>query len=364
MIALATALLLNSAGTAVTGPVEHAPPEPAAAAPAEPPFRFGGRVALRERVALIRAPGATTDPTGEIEVSTARIDAEYRQGDVRAVLEADLVEGDPLKDAFLEIEPSNAFEMRAGQFKAPLSAIESESSWTLPTIRRGFLHEVLVDGLMLAGRRPGAQLRWKGDGALEPRLLAGVWQGGPPGSPRAGEDADWFGHNAAARGSIEPRKGLQLGAGAEWRTAEPAPGVRPRRFHAAAVDVVFERKRGLRLWGEALGGSSWHDADPADGRDALFAGSRWIAGWRFDVGQRGMWLEPFALAGMLDPNLAVRRDALVETAAGLNVGRGSTWKVQVQLEAADAERNAPAGLAGTTAPVAMRAAMAQVGMRF
>ncbi len=343
--ALATALLLASA------------PAPRAE---KQPFEVHGRFEAREKVSSVQEP--SRQPwRGDFGLARARLGVDWKKDDVEVVLEADL-EGKPeLKDAWAKLDVGRGAAVRAGQFKMPISALERESSWELPTARRGEIHAALEDGLQVTGRRPGAEAAWKAKSRLDPRVSAGVWQSlGADGKAAPGEGGDLFGQAAGARVSISPGP-VTLGASGAWRSMEPMLGAEPERHWAAGADLAIDHDAGGRAWIEGLAGSS----PLGISGDATFAVARAALAWRFGgAAKNAPYVEPFALAGALDPDAEIEGDLLVERAIGVNAGRWERWRVQLQLEESGVARNFPPLLAERARVASRRMALLQMGVSF
>ncbi len=311
----------------------------------------GGRVFVRDEFTKREdVAGKTGNWIGEKELASARISADYRQDDLRIQVEAEL-SGDPeVKDAFIGLTFDPGLDLRAGQFKMPFSAIEMESAWTLPVVRRGLLHDLLLDRLQLAGRRPGAQLETGPGGSADLRVTLGGWQGsGYDGDLVAGESDDAFAKNWAGRVSVEPGD-VEVGVSVESRVAEPVFAQGLERFWAAELDVTWKGDAGGRIWAEVIAGESWLDDDVADDDDPIFTAGRLIAAWRLGPDGKGVpYIEPFLMVGGIDPDSSIESDLVYELCAGFNAGRWDRWRLQLQAEVRETDRNTPAGYSETTA---------------
>ena len=114
----------------------------------------------------------------DLAVPLARFGVHYRSPLkwLSAQVEVDVAEGIELLDAWMLARNEN-LSVRAGKFKMPFSAIEMESSFTLPMVRRGLVHDILVDELEVAGRRPGVAFGARSRGDFRPSLVLGAFQG-------------------------------------------------------------------------------------------------------------------------------------------------------------------------------------------
>lgn len=330
-----------------------------AAAPVpDAPLEVGGRVFVRNVVELPRNGPFASD----LSVASARLQVSYRRDEwLKLAVEMELAGKPELEDVYLRTR-SGGWTAKAGHFKEPSSAIALESAWTLPLVRRGTVHQLLKDGLRIGGRRLGLQGEWDGEGALEPRIQVGLfraamWEPDGPG------DLEGVGRVAVSSGPVE------VGTFAALRVVELAPGLRPERFWTAGADVVSSTRAGpgtLRLWSDAVVGSSWFDDDPFDGAPTVFLAARAVGAYRFGGDDDGdAYVEPFALLGALDPSVRFRDDLVWEAAFGLNLGRWRRLRVGIALEARGASRNTPALLAAAAPELSSgRAVVAQLGGAF
>lgn len=350
-------------------PPAPAPTPSVAAPPAEAsaekksPFEISGRVVARETFGPAGLREGQRDPwTGRFSLANARIGAKYRMDDVLVEVEAELADEPRLRDAYIRLDTGYGTALRAGQFKSPFAIIAMESTWTLPTIERGRIDDLLVDRLQVGGRRPGAQIEWAGREGLRPRIEAGIWQGtDQDGNPREDRTAETLGETAGARFSVRPGP-LELGLSGAWRVAQPVPETDFERFWTTGADLTLATDGRGRAWVEGGAGSSWADENPADDEHAIFGYGRTIAAWRIGGASRGApYLEAFGSTGALDPDLQVKNDLVIENAIGFNAGRWKRWRGQVQLESSRASRNTPASLLGDT-PKESRAVLLQIGV--
>lgn len=330
----------------------------------KPPLEVTGRVYARETLGPAGVEPGPRDPwTGRLSLESARIGAKYRVDDLLLDIDAELAGKPKLKDAYIRLDTGYyGAVIRAGQFKAPFAALALESTWTLPTIERGILDELLIDRLQIGGRRPGAQLEWHGNGSWRPLLEMGIWRGTDrEGEPRDDSTSEVIGETTGARASVRPGP-LQLGVSGAWRAAQPLPGMEFERFWAAGADLSVDTESGFRSWVEGGTGSSWADVNPADDEHAVFAYARTVAAWRLGgAGKGDPYLEVFGASGALDPGLEIRHDLVWENAAGLNAGRWKRWRGQLQFESSRTSRNTPVSLLAET-PKESRAVLLQIGV--
>lgn len=310
---------------------------------------------------VINGAVLSMEPTTSLDLSiaSARIGLEY-EAPVRwltAVAELELRGKPSLKDGYAQARGEHFF-VRAGQFKLPVSAIETESTWTLPLVRRGFVHDLLTDWLDVGGRRPGVLVGVRGKGGLRPRFVVGAFQGAALSAlPSRGErDTDPIqersmdAQSLVARAQFEPAD-IQIGAWYQYRVGSKTTGAFTHYFTAgldAVVDHVLSGG-GIRAWVEGTVGSSWyeHRDKPADEKDAAFVSGRALAGYRFGgTVDDAPYVEPFGFVGVLEPDTDVRSDLAVEGAVGVAAGFWRRARVTLEGQLVSVQRNFPNGTNG------------------
>jgi hypothetical protein len=335
----------------------------------------------RERQAVVTPRGTVEerDVTGlDLRLASARLALEYQSPHrwLEGALEAEFAGKPRLKDAYVEAH-SRGFRARAGQFKMPASVLDTQSSWTLPLVRRGLLHELLSDWLDVGGRRPGMMVGWRGRGGLHPTLTLGVFQGRVLNDIAPGErDTDFVrgrsldAQSWIARASVRI-SALKLGAWYEHRVGSPDVGAFGHYLTGGAhalLDLRFS-SGGLRVWADALGGTSWyeHALKRKDQEDATFFAARLLTAVRHGGTKvSAFYVEPYGFMGVLDPDADVANDAFAEIALGLNVGLWQELRVTAQAELTRAQRNFPMGSSGFLggANAERKALTLQIGMLF
>ena len=270
-----------------------------------------------------------------------------------AMIEVEVSAKPDLRDGYIQMK-SKQLLLRAGQFKMPGSAIEQASPWTLPTVRRGFLHGLLTDGLDTPWRRPGVMVRWSGQQSLRPELSGAIYQGVVTVSEGLVRDKDLItaqslsAQGLIGRGQIEPAGGIQVGAYYAHRVGTPAL-LQTARYWTAGADVVVDRTfsgGGLRLWVDGMAGATWfeHPSKPDDGQDTTFLSTRAIFAWRFGgVEAESRYVELYSAVGVLDPDTEVTSDLAFEANAGVNVGLWQRLRGSLQGEVYRTGRNFPPG---------------------
>jgi hypothetical protein len=343
----------------------------------------GGRAFAR--AALVKQHESFEDAAGvprdrpkssfDLTVPSARLEARYRAPVrfVSAVVELELSGKPELKDAWVRAR-GEPFSVRVGQFKVPFSAFELESRWDLPTAERGLQHDLLVDRLEVAGRRPGVALSARTRGKDHWSLTVGSFQGSVlverDGTERK---ADPFEEQTLRTQSLVARAELEQGdltAGAGFEQRVGTPGVlRSERYFTVGGDLVLDteyRGGGLRLWAESVFGGSWleHSRKPTDEVDAVFASGRLMAAARFGgTSKGGAYLEPYGMVSLFDPDTVVAFDMASEQTLGVNVGFWRVARVGLEATLTQLERNFPRAYGLGTHPN-RQAVLAQAGATF
>ncbi len=312
---------------------------------------------------LARATAFDTDDTAwssVLEMASVRLGASYRwKKKLRAKIVLEAADDVRVRDALLELDGPRGFELAVGRFKGPVSAIERASAWDLPSIDRGAVAAVLEDGLA----RTGVELRWQRK-KRGPTVLATVSQSvATTGDAPARPLDEGAGLSVALRGELPVSRAVQLGAVITNREVNYVSDV--GRYWAAEVDAEVELGLGLRAWVDVLVGQSHLAATSADDPTSFFA-SQAIAGYKLGGAERGdFYLEPYALAGYLNPDLGHRTDHVLDTSVGLAGGLWQRWRVQLQGSRVATWSQRPAGLLGFGADLNDRLAVSlQFGAAF
>lgn len=353
-------------------PVEVAPPpataEPAADKAQKHKLQLNGRIFVRETF----ADDVDGSWRAQTSIASARLGLRYHWKLLRARLEVELRTSAKLRSAYIDLTPAVDLTVRAGLFKIPVSPMELTSSWVLPVAARGAISAILRHRLQVAGRRVGATIAWT-PGASENASAAGAERELWLFRARAGyfqgvddleqlldaEAADAFGKVGAGRVELGP-----FGVSGQVRQGQPELLGPIRTAWAASADATVEVD-GLRLWLEATLGSSWLVAEPTR-QSALFLEARGVAAWRFGGAKAGaVYVEPYVLCGLVDPDHELADDLVFETTAGVNLGMWKRWRVQVELEVWRFGKNVPTGfVVSGVVPVDRTAAVVQLGAAF
>jgi hypothetical protein len=290
----------------------------------------------------------------DLTLDSARFGFEYRSPLrwLSATLELEVAGRPQVKDAY--IRAGKRFFAKVGQFKLPSAALELESPWTIPLARRGFVHDLLLDWLDVAGRRPGLAFGYRGKGELKPRLTLGAFQGTTLEELVPGDrDVELIDHASleaqtfAARAELRVLK-VELGAWYEQRVGSKLIG-EFEHFATLGLDATLDHELasgGVRVWLDGSGGQSLyvHQQKPDQAKVPLFASGRALLAYRFGGVELGQpYLEPFGSFALLDPDLEVVDDFATEAALGVNAGFWDRAKLTLQGEMTSAQRNFPGG---------------------
>jgi hypothetical protein len=321
---------------------------------------FGLELRQRADQTIVGSDGVpTTDDVESLDLvlDSARLSLLYQSPDEWLSAEIEIEVADPdqveLRDTYLLAE-HGPFSAKAGNFKLPTSAFELDSSWTLPSPRRGFVNELLTDFLDVAGRSPGLQLGFRERKGIEPGVMLGVFQGrvlvehlGDDRDTELIDEASLRAQSWVARAQVELGK-LDLGVFYGHRVGSRQP-LRTHHAPVAGADAVFDDEFGdfgARVWLDAHVGESWYahaDKPPEDGEPWFFALRAIVAG-RYGGTSDGMfYVEPFGALGLFDPDLRVAADMGREFVAGVNVGLWDRARLTLEGFLDNTARNFPGG---------------------
>lgn len=362
-------------------------PQPAAAEekadkPNKHDLRLKGRVfALaelshrRETVVDVDAGLVTRDRDAlDLSLQSARFGVEYRAPLrwLSAEVELEVAGKVRAKDAF--VQAGRTAFVKAGQFKVPSAALELDSPWTLPLVRRGLVHDLMTDWMDIAGRAPGVAVGYRSKGGLEPRVILGVFQGstlkqvvGSDRDVKLIDHASLEAQTYAARAQISPF-GVALGAWYEQRVSSMAVA-QFRHFATFGLDATVSQRLGpgvLRAWVDGSGGQSSYVAASKSGSadTPWFVTGRALAAYRFGGLERDdVYVEPFGFFSALDPDTEVVSDLVSEGALGVSAGFWDRARITLQGEISNGKRNFPKDFLGGTTPD-HRSLLLQAGARF
>jgi len=318
----------------------------------------------------------TTDPL-DLSIASARFRLDYLSpwSWLTGQIEMEFAGKPDLRDGYVQAKGEH-ISFRMGQFKMPVLALQMESPWQLPIIRRGLIHDLTVDWLDVAGRLPGAMVTLRGKfGDIKPRLYLGAFQArrfveiNDDGSRDTDliREREWGSQKLVARGQVDIGS-VEIGVVYEHRIGSPS-AIQLRRLWTAGGDVTVNHvfaTGGLRLWVDGLAGASWYElaTKPVDDEDATFVAARALIAYRFGgVVPAAPYIEPYAFGGIMDPDVDITADLAWEASVGVNVGFYNRARVTLQAEMDRAQRNFPPGFLAGVSPDRM-ALIAQVGLAY
>lgn len=286
-----------------------------------PPVRVELGASLYLRVTGEQTPGS--DWTRAFALQRAKLGFSVRWGDVlRADIEPDFGGGAVgVRDAFLEIQPTRAFDVRIGRQKSPHGFLDNLSRWELPSLGRGLWNDVLVDRLGFGGRQVAVlpRLRLK-DAPLKPWVVAGV----------LGDLSSDAGADAAAAMGAKLSKGLDVQASWHHRAGARVDG---GHGNAVALAVAYDRGPWFVLLEGSLGQARRLRQDGrASDHDAAFVAARARVAVRLELSEH-LSLEPVVGGELLDPELTAGSDLGFEVLGGASVRWYDLLRVGVEAGA-------------------------------
>ena len=319
---------------------------------------------LFARAAFSRHYVVDTQPNGashenhvdalDVGIPTARMELYYR-APVRwlsADVELELADKPELKDAWIRAKNKHFFA-KIGQYKSPFSAIELESRFALPTADRGVLHDLIVDELQIAGRRPGFSFGARTRGPVDLGLVLGAFQGSVLTKNEADDrDVDLLSEESLRAQSLFARVELGVGdvtfgLGYEHRVGTPEV-LYIEHYPTFGADATLDTRvlgRGLRIWVEGMAGASWyeHSRKPTDDKNAVFSAGRLVVAPRIGgLHKYAPYLEPYGMVGLFDPDTEVAEDLVYEESLGVNAGFWRLARLGLEFQLSHFERNFPA----------------------
>jgi hypothetical protein len=288
----------------------------------------------------------------DLSMQSVRVGVDY-EAPMRwltAVAELELTGKPSLKDGYVQARAHHWF-VRAGQFKMPTSAIESESPWVLPLASRGLIHDLLTDWLDVGGRRPGAVVGFRSGAPWHLRLSGGAFQGSVVSN--SDRDTDLIKNRSLDAQSLVGRAQIDvgpvaIGAWYEHRVGSPALD-QYDYYPTGGLDATLEQRLpngAVRAWVEGIAGKSWLELArlTSDSDITWFATARALLAWRFGgTSDEAPYLEPFGFLGVFDPDRHIRNDIGWEAAVGLNAGFWQRARLTLQGEISRAQSNFPSG---------------------
>jgi hypothetical protein len=313
-------------------------------------IEVGGRMQMQFNTTSVES-----EPETEWLLRRVRLEAKVKVNDlVSGKIQPDFA-GDRvrLKDAYLKLTFSPAFQVLAGQAYRPFSVLEQTSSTRILPIERGAdvrgiptldEYEIIHD-LEYSDREIGLQFLGQPTGApLGLEYAVGVFR-----SPLQGETGSEDSQQFAARATVTPYPRLRVGVGWSSRDfASPADslsgGFDLKRGNAWEIDAEYGSfAPGLHLLGEIAFG----DYDPFTGDD-FFGAQAWLAYRTEELSPRVAYFEPIlrlSHGDVDDDDLAGPRGGGTLVTPGFNVGLGGLNRFMLNYDVwvpdgdADAERS-------------------------
>lgn len=177
----------------------------------------------------------------EAEVSAELADA-YDAGVVSTSSDGPLY----IRDAFANLRVKRAFQIKAGRFKRPFSALELRSTGALQVRGRGLTNDLVIEDNAWGDRALGAQL-WGKLKVVPATWAVGAFQ--PLWAPSAATRPK--GLDVIARATVEPTAGLTVGASGGLKHLDIPPFDGYESFYAVGGDVQF-KSHGWSLLVDAL----------------------------------------------------------------------------------------------------------------
>lgn len=304
-----------------------------------PKIAWSGRVFVGNALTR-REVGGSTFWRNEMGVGAARIGLRYEHPKgLRAVIKLEVGRRDAeLRDGYIRLNLPANFRVQAGRFKKQISRIALDSKWDLPSVERGLLDSVTVEGQRLpfaGGRGEGVMLNYRAPTSSKMGASVSVMQndlGIGDVTLDASEDLaqDFF-----FRAYAEPVDGLHL-ASTFAVLGYLSEGTRESFRHAPVGSLEMHYKgKWFRAWAEGFAGKS-----PFARVDGSTEGNFWAARTliaprlRPGVPRR---LEPFLGASVFDPRTTDTENANYELQGGVNLAFAKEWRLQFELSQVYAE---------------------------
>jgi hypothetical protein len=315
-------------------PPESERPSKQVEAQEEHNLRWSGRVFVGST--LVRAEGAGETAWNHTpEVKSARMGMRYDGPDgLRAVIKVEFAEREAdLKDGYIRKALPASFRLTAGRFKKPISAIALASKWDLPSVERGLLDAVLVEGkaLFFAGSRAdGLMLDYRAPTEGKTGFSVAFFQDNfvpDIGDRDATEDLTL---DPYLRLYAEPVEGVHLASTLALIAYEPDNGSVGSFGHAPVGTLeVHYKSSWLRAWAEAVVGDSVFPpvGEVATGR---FVATRALVSSRIKVGET-LRVEPFVGASFFDPRTGDANNSNTEVQGGVNLAFTKNSRLQFEV---------------------------------
>ncbi|MBN1611335.1 MAG: hypothetical protein JW940_32175 [Polyangiaceae bacterium] len=272
-------------------------------------------------------------PNNEFRLRNARLHVDWSQGKLlEGQLSFDLGDDEqtvtafgPLRDAYVEVKPLDALELRAGQFKRPFGRLESISLAKLRLIERGVANAWLVQELRYGDRDLGAQV--SGHFGKLPRLnyAAGIFNG--TGRNRSEDDLNGS-KDLVARVDADLTKWLNVGFDASHKRfdRDVHPGY-PDSALVGGADFAIH-VADLRVIGEAMYGDNYLSLDEGNSWSALL-----LASYEVPLTRKwGLALEPLVKGEVVKIEDQLEQSQIWVGTAGANLHIAKYYRLMLQGE--------------------------------
>jgi hypothetical protein len=286
-----------------------------------------------------------------------RQDERYNTDGLKAEVEVELSGKPRLKDGYLRLDVIDGLRVQAGRFKRQMSTISLDSRWDLPSVERGLLSTLDIEGLPFSGGRGnGAMLSYRLPIPIKTKVSASFFTS-KLGSGVVLDPRDHLTDDTYFRATVEPIDGLELASSLAFIGYLDTIGD-PQSFdHApmASLELSYKGKL-LDAWVEGFYGRSMVFSIRDAQIDGRFLAARALVSPRFDVGTP-RWLIPFVGASYLDPRTSSGEDANSELQTGASLAFTKIWRLQFELSQSFAQGDFSPAIAGTAFRI-------QLGARF
>ncbi len=302
-------------------------------------LRWSARVFVGDTLTQVKVAGESFW-RNEQAVNSARVGMRFDHSTgLRTVIKLELGDGDAeLKDGYIRLALPADFSLQAGRFKKPISAIALSSKWELPSIERGLLDSLAVEGQSLpfaGGRGDGLMVDYRApflpgkSGVMAALLQNELGVGDFP--LDAKED---FAQDVYARLYVEPVKGLHLASSFALIGYLAKGGSSFRHAPLGTIELKYKGPW-LRAWAEGMAGKSMF-ARANGTTDGGFWAARFLAAPRLRPGVPRR-LEPFVGASMIDPHTNDSDNSNYELQGGVNFAFAKEWNLKFEISRVFAE---------------------------
>ncbi len=313
-------------------------------------LRWAGRVFVGDVLTRQKIAGQTHWRNKQ-QVNSARIGLSYKhKSGARAVIKLEFEDGDPeLKDAYIRLAPAHTLRVKAGRFKRPMSSVSLASRYSLPSITRGLLDSIRVEGQELpfaGGRGDGFVLEYTPLASQKLELSAGVFQNSLGKGATSLDASEHFAQDVYVRASLVAIDDLRVSSSLGLFGYLEQVGDPDSFSHApvGSLEVTYEGKL-MQLWVEGFVGKNMLAKVDGSTSGGLF-GARALVATSFRTGTPRR-LQPYAGASYFDPRQSETDDANTEVQAGINLAFTKIWRLQFEVAHTLAGGSASSAIEGT-----------------